>query len=154
MKVSRSTLWALVLVAGFFALAFFLTRHDVERDKQAEFDQSCEEFYNMVAAESPLMHFGPEDVEVSHKWSILAGICPAVTFNCRFDSPQKVFDRAVLYYRIRGDYSWMVVDASVRRDNSACVVLRDLRRDTTYECFYILVGDSSIVKSKVVVFTT
>jgi hypothetical protein len=154
MKISRSSLCALVLVVGFFALAFFLTRHEDERDKQAEYDRSCVELFDMVAAESPLMHFGPEDVEVSHKWSILVGIHPAVTFNCRFDSPQKVFDRAVLYYRIQGTYSWMAVDTRTRRDNSARVVLRDLHRDTTYECFFILVGDNCIVKSKVVVFKT
>ena len=153
-KVSRSTLWALLLVIGFFVLAVFLTRHENEQDQQAEYDRSNVELFDMLAADSPLMHFGPEDVEVSRKWSILTGIYPAVTFNCRFDSPQKLFNRAVLYYRVQGSSSWLAVDTRVRRDNSARVVLRDLRRDTTYEGFFIFVGDGSIVKSKVVTFTT
>lgn len=153
-KVSRSTLWALLLVIGFFVLAVFLTRHENEQDKQAEYDRSNVELFDMLAADSPLMRFGTEDVDVSRKWSILTGIYPAVTFKCRFDSPQKLFDRAVLFYRIQGTSSWLAVDTRIRRDNSARVVLRDLRRDTAYECFFILIGDGCIVKSEVVTFTT
>ena len=70
-KLSRSTLWALLLVLGFFVLAVFLTRHENEQDKQAEYDRSNVELFDMLAADSPLMRFGPEDVDVSRKWSIL-----------------------------------------------------------------------------------
>lgn len=154
MAKSHSTLWAFLLVFGSLFVAFFLVRYGNQRDKQAEYDRSSVELYDMIAADSPLMSFGPEDVTVSRKWSILAGIHPAVTFCCRFNSSQKLFTRAVLCYRIRGTYPWMTAETRLRRDNSAKLTLRDLHRNATYECFYLLIGDDCIVKSKKVDFTT
>ena len=151
---SNSTLWAFLLVVGILAGTSFLIRHENTIENQTELDQSAVELFDQVAADSPLISFGPEDVTISRGWTILAGIHPAVTFCCRFNSPNKLFDRAILCYRIKGSSSWMTAEARLRRDNSAKLVLCDLHRNTTYECLYILIGHNCIVKSKTVTFTT
>jgi hypothetical protein len=150
---SRTTLWAFLLIAGFFVVAFVLHRLS-DGGKSAEDDYIDVEFLDKIAAESPSLSFGPEDVVVTHRWSVLSGISPAVTFRCRFDSPRKEKTIAVLCYRPTGSSEWLMADTRLRRDNSASIILRDLRRKTSYECFFILTGKTFLVRSQVVVFST
>ena len=149
---SRTTLWAFLLIAGLLGIACVLLWHD--EDNIAKEGYVNFEWLDKIAAESPLISFGPEDVVVSHRWSILSGIYPAVTFRCRFNSPHKVISNAFLCYRPVGSTEWMMVDTRVRRDNTARLILRDLPRKTSYECFFILAGKVLVIRSQVVAFST
>jgi len=150
---SRTTLWAFLFIAGVLATAFLLLWHD-GGDRIHNEDYIDVEFLDKIAAESPLLSFGPEDVEVTHGWSVFSGIYPAVKFCCRLNSPPKVANTAILCYRPRGSAEWMMADTRLRRDNTVRITLRDLKCDTSYECFFILVGRTLILRSEVVTFST
>ena len=152
-STSRTTLWAFLLIAGILVTACVLLWHD-DGGKSAKENYIGFELLDKLAKESPLMGFGPEDVVVSHGWSILTGIYPAVTFRCRFNSPYKEITTAILCYRPKGSSEWLMTDTRMRRNNTARITLRDLKRDTSYECFYILVGRVLILRSEVVTFST
>ena len=150
---SRTTLWAFLVIAGALAMACFLLWHD-DGDKSAKENHIDFELLDKIAAESPLLCFGPEDVVVSHGWSILSGIYPAVKFSCRIDSPREESGTVILCYRPEGTSEWLMADTYMRRNNTARLTLRDLKRDTPYECFFVFVGEVLIVRSDVVVFNT
>lgn len=150
---SRTTLWAFWVIAGALAMACFLLWRD-DGDKSAKEGHIDFELLDKIAAESPLLCFGPEDVVVSHGWSILSGIYPAVKFSCRIESPRKENGTVVLCYRPKGTSEWLMADTYMRRNNTARLTLRDLKRGTPYECFFVFVGEVLIVRSDVVVFNT
>jgi hypothetical protein len=152
-STSRTTLWAFLLITGIIVLSCVLLWYD-DGDKSHVEDYLNVEILDMLVAESPLLIFGPEDVEVAHGWSIFSGIYPAVKFRCRFDSPHKESGSVILCYRPQGSAKWLMADTRLRRENTARLTLRDLRRDTPYECFFILVGDGCLSRSAVVVFNT
>ena len=81
-------LWAFLVIAGALMLACFLLWRD-DGDESAKENHIDFELLDKIAADSPLICFGPEDVIVSHGWSILSGIYPAVKFSCRIDSPRE-----------------------------------------------------------------
>lgn len=150
---TRTTLWAFLLIAGILVTAFFLLWHD-DGSKISSDDYLNVELLDKMAAESSLLEFGPEDVVVSYKWSLFSGIHPAVTFRCRYNSPHKDASMAILCYRMKGSSEWLMADTRLRRDNTARLTLRDLRKNNAYECFFILVGKDRIIRSEVVTFTT
>ena len=152
--ISKPALWAFLIIAGSLVTASLLLWHEDEKNSRNNADSAFAEIFETTATESPMLHFGPEDVAVTHKWSLLAGTHPAVTFRCHFDTPQRVFSRAVLCYKPSGSSVWMTEDARLRRDNTARLTLRDLRRKTSYECFFIVTGKEIIVRSPIVVFST
>ena len=152
-RSSRTTLWAFLLIAVFFVMAVVLHRLSVG-GTIAEEDYVNVELLDEIVAESPLLSFGPDDVIVTHRWSVLSGIYPAVNFRCRFNSPRKEKAIAILCYRPTGSSEWLMADTRLRRDNSVSLILRDLHRKTSYECFFILTGKTLLVKSQVVVFST
>ncbi len=149
----RTTLWALLLIACILVTAFFLLWHD-DGSKSSIDDFLNVELLDKVAAESSLLDFGPEDVTVTHKWSIFSGIHPAVTFRCRLNSPYKKITTAILCYRPKGSYEWLMADTRMRRNNTAHITLRDLKRGAAYECFYVIVGEDCLLRSEVVTFST
>ena len=150
---SRTTLWASLFIAGVLVTAFLLLWHD-GGDRIHNEDYIDVEFLDKIAAESPLLSFGPEDVEITRGWSIFSGIYLAVKFSCRLNSPHKVANIAILCYRPRGSAEWLMADTRLRRENTARLTLRDLKRDTSYECFFILIGNDCLLRSAVVVFNT
>lgn len=150
---SRTTLWAFLLIAGIIVMSCVLLLRD-DGGKSHDEDYINVELLDKIAAESPLLSFGPEDVEVTHGWSIFSGIHPAVKFRCRFDSPRGVVNTAILCYRPLDSSEWLMADTRMRRDNTARITLRDLRKNNAYECFFFLVGNNCIVRSDVVTFST
>lgn len=150
---SRTTLWAFLFIAGVLATAFLLLWHD-GGDKIYNEDYINVELLDKIASGSPLLNFGPEDIEVTHGWSIFSGIYPAVKFCCHFDSLHRVVSTAILCYRPQNSPEWLMVDSRMRRDNTARLTLRDLKRDTPYECFFVLVGKDCVVRSDVILFST
>ena len=152
-STSRTTLWAFLLITGIIVLSCVLLWHD-DGDKSHVEDYLNVEILDMLVAESPLLIFGPEDVEVAHGWSIFSGIYPAVKFRCRFNSPRKGNGTVILCYRTQGSPEWLMADTRVRRDNTARLTLRDLKRATSYECFFVLVGNDCLLRSARVVFDT
>lgn len=144
----KSTLLALLIFAGLFAIVFFLIKPNDEHHVLDDSDTSMAEVLDAFPVDTSLICFRPEDVTISKGWSILVGIHPTVTFSCRCNSPERLFKRAVLCYHPKGASGWMTVETRVRRDNSARINLSDLPRGVTYECFYILVGDKGMVRSR------
>ena len=154
--ISSPTLWAVLLIAGSLIAATLLLRRDDELDTENDTDQAFAETFSNIPSDSPWLQFGPEDISVTHKWSLLAGTHPAVTFHCHFTPPNHDHWRAVLCYKPLNSSSWMTEEARIRRDNTstAHLTLRDLHRNTTYECFFILSGKEIMVRSQVVAFST
>lgn len=150
---SRTTLWAFLLIAGIIVMSCVLLLRD-DGGKSHDEDYLNVELLDKIATESPLLIFGPEDVVVTHGWSIFSGIYPAVTFRCCFDSPYKENGSFILCYRSQGSTEWLMADTRIRRNNTARITLRDLKRNTSYECFFVLVGKDSLLRSEVVVFNT
>ena len=148
--IANSTLWAFLLIAGCFVAAYLLW-HDSEHNRNNNSDPIAE-FIEKHATESPLLQIGPEDVTISHKWSLLSGIYPAVMFRCHFYTPSRTFSRAVFCYRPLGSPVWTTEEARLRRDNTARLTLRDLRRNIPYECFFIAENQDTIVRSRIVTF--
>jgi len=135
------------MVGVFLAVVSFLWHQ--ERDKECE---TANEFLQQnIPAEfleegSPLITFSSEDVEVSSGWKILSGIYPTVTFRCRI-APSVKSRTAVLCYRPLGTDEWLTVETRVRRDHTVKLTLRDLHRDTPYECFFACKWEGETVKS-------
>lgn len=144
----KSSLLALLIFAGLFAIVFFLIKPNDEHHVLDDSDSSMAEFFDVFSVDTSLVCFRPEDVTVSKEWSIFVGIHPTVSFSCRCNSSERLYKRAVLCYHPKGTSSWMTVETRVRRDNSARINLSDLRQGVTYECFYILVGDKGMVRSR------
>ena len=150
---TRTTLWAFLLIAGILLAALYLLRHD-DGSKSSTEDYVDVELLSKIATESSSLHFGPEDVVVTHGWSILSGIYPAVKFRCRLDSPLKKSGTVILCYRPKGTSRWLMADTRLRRDNTARITLRDLKHDASYECFFFLLLEDCLLRSEVVTFST
>ena len=150
---ARTTLWAFLFITGVLATAYLLLWHDGGDQIHGE-DYLNVGLLDEIADKSPLLSFGPEDVEITHGWSFFSGIYPAVTFRCRFNSPRKGNGTVILCYRTQGSSEWLMADTRVRRDNTARLTLRDLKRATSYECFFVLVGNDCLLRSARVVFDT
>lgn len=154
--ISSPTLWAVLLIAGSLIAATLLLWRDDKLDSENDADRAFAEIFSKIPSDSLWLQFGPEDISVTHKWSLLAGTHPAVTFHCHFTPPNHDRWRAVLCYKPLNSAIWMTEEARIRRDNTstAHLTLRDLHRNSTYECFFILYGKELMVKSPVVAFST
>lgn len=134
-------------------VAIFLHRHFVS---QNEFE-TAKEFLqqniptNVLGEDSHLITFSQEDVDVSTGWKFLSGIYPTVTFRCRID-PSVSSRMVVLCYRPMDSDQWLTVETRVRRDHTAKITLRDLHRNTPYECFFACKWEGKTVKSAKVLF--
>lgn len=149
---TRTSLWAFLLIAGIMVVACILLWDD-EWDRGSKEGYVDLELLDKVAVESPQLVFGPEDVVVSHGWSVLSGLHPAVKFHCRYNSRRKEVKFAMLCYRHAGASQWQIVETHLRRDKTARVTLRDLKRGSDYECFFLLIGDDFLLRSKKVTFS-
>lgn len=152
--ISKPTLWAFLLIAGSLTAASLLLWHNNKLDSSKGTDQAYAEAFGRIPTEPTFLHFGPEDVTVSHKWSLLAGIHPAVTFRCHLTAPPRTLTRVILCYKPLGSSVWLTEEARIRRDSTARLTLRDLRRNTPYECFFIAQSKNTMLRSNIVQFTT
>lgn len=150
---TRTTLWAFLLIAGILTVAFVLLWHD-DGSKSSTEDYINVELLDKIAAESSLLSFGTEDIVTTRRWSIFSGIHPAVTFRCRYNSQHKDASMAILCYRQTGSSEWLMADTRLRRDHTARITLRDLKRGASYECFFVIVGEDCLSRSEVVTFST
>lgn len=149
----KGTYFAIAIIVGILlAVVSFLWHQarDAERETANEFLQQNvpAEF---VGEGSPLISFSSEDVEVSTGWKFLSGIYPTVTFRCRI-APSVKSRTVVLCYRPLGTDQWLTVETRVRRDHTVKLTLRDLHRDTPYECFFACNWEGETVKTGKVVF--
>ena len=149
----KGTYFAIAIIVGILLAVISVLWHQ-ERDEERK---TANEFlqHNIPAEAlgegSPLITFSPEDVEVSTGWKLLSGIRPTITFRCRI-APSVKSRTAVLCYRPLGTDNWLTVETRVRRDHTAKITLRDLHRDTPYECFFACQWEGETVRSgKVIV---
>ena len=149
----KGSYFAIAVMVGILLAVVSVLWHQT-RDKERE---TANEFlqHNIPVAYwgegNPLIAFSPEDVEVSTGWKFLSGLHPTVTFRCRI-APSVKSRTAVLCYRPLGTDQWLTVETRVRRDHTVKLTLRDLHRDTPYECFFACQKDGETVKSGKVVF--
>lgn len=146
------TLIAFLLIAVLVLVAVILHRHNVASEEFENVNKFLQESIpsEYFGENSPLIAFSYEDVETTTGWKILSGVYPTVTFRCRL-APGVGSRLVVLCYRPLDSEHWQTVDARVRRDHTAKITLRDLRRDTAYECFFVCEWQGKTLKSQKVV---
>lgn len=141
-----------VMVGVLLAVVSFLwhnTRNEERKTANEFLGQNISE--KVLGEGSPLISFSYEDVEVSTGWKFLSGLHPTVSFRCRL-APSVKSRMVVLCYRPMGSDRWQTVETRVRRNHIAKITLRDLHRDTPYECFFACKSQGEAVKSGKVVF--
>lgn len=103
---------------------------------------------------APLVQFSPDNIQVNHRWTILAGKHPAVTFTGRIDPGLKDTKAVFLAYRTLGAKEWSTAEARARRDHTCRITLRDLHRNMPYECYFIVCTKDTMLQSNVLQFHT
>ncbi len=131
----------IVLVAAITAYWAFSTRAAQEKSHKTEYSKF---------AGSPLISFSENDISVSTDWNLLSGRHPRATFRMKADDELKKIKNAVFLYRPVGAGEWHSVNVRMKKGNTSSLTLRDLKRNTRYEClFAVRCQDTTLCGSSV-----
>ena len=155
-KASSSFLWivvALVVMVAAGSLALLSAeRHARETARETAETRVLEPEEERQGASQ--IRFGPEDIQVNHRWTVLAGKRPAVTFTSRVAPELKGIKAVFLAYRTLGAPQWGTAEAAPRRNHTYRITLHDLHRDMPYECFFFVCCKDTVLQSRVLEFHT
>lgn len=149
----KGTYFAVAVMVGILLAVVSVFWHQTRNEERETANEILQRYIpaESLGESNPLIEFSSEDVEVSKGWKFLSGIHPTVIFRCRV-APSVKSRTVVLCYRPLGTDQWLTAETRIRRDHTVKLTLRDLHRDTPYECFFACKWEGETLKSGKVLF--